>query len=67
MDNKEKIKKRIEEIKESIFSEIDRRADKEHCLEDQCDSTVTISFEEYSELNDLENMLCKWTHQIKID
>ena len=48
---------RIEEIKESIFYEIDRRASKEHCLEDQCDFDVTISYEEYKELCDLEKML----------
>lgn len=55
--DKEAIKKRIEEIKESIFYEIDRRADKEHCLESQSDFSVTISYEEYKELHDLENIL----------
>lgn len=55
--NKEAIKKRIEEIKESFFYEIERRASKEHCLESQSDFTVTISYEDYKELDDLENML----------
>lgn len=67
MTTQEEIINRINEIKESIFYEIDRRADKEHCLESQSDFTVTISYEEYSELNDLENTICKWLHQIKID
>lgn len=57
MDDKEAIKKRIEEIKESFFYEIERRASKEWCLESQCDFTVTISYEDYKELDDLENML----------
>lgn len=54
---KQEIIDRINEIKESIFYEIDRRAGKEHCLEDQCDFDITISYEEYKELSDLEKML----------
>lgn len=54
---RQEILDRINEIKESIFYEIDRRAGKEHCLESQSDFTVTISYEEYKELDDLENML----------
>ena len=54
---KKEIIDRINEIKESIFYEIERRASKEHCLESQCDFDVTISYEEYKELYDLEKML----------
>ena len=54
---KKEIIDRINEIKESIFYEIDRRVSKEHCLESQSDFTVTISYEDYKELDDLENML----------
>lgn len=32
----------------SIIDEIDRRAGKQHCLEDQCDFTVTIQYEDYA-------------------
>lgn len=31
----------------SIMEEVDRRAYKEHCLEDKCDFTVTVTYEEY--------------------
>lgn len=51
------LEEKINNIKEGIFSEIDRRADKEWCLEDKRDFTVTITYEEYKELTDLENEL----------
>lgn len=54
---KKEIIDRINEIKESIFYEIDRRASKEHCLQSQSDFTVIISYEDYKELDDLESML----------
>jgi hypothetical protein len=33
---------------EPIMAEIDRRAGKECCLEDRCDFTVTVGYEEYA-------------------
>ena len=54
---KKEIIDRINEIKESIFYEIDRRESKEHCLQSQSDFTVIISYEYYKELDDLENIL----------
>lgn len=58
------LEEKINNIKESIFSEIDRRADKEWCLQDQCDFTVTIEYEDYKELNDLEEEYYKLKRSI---
>lgn len=34
-------------VYDDVISEIDRRADKEWCLGDGCDFTVTITYEQY--------------------
>lgn len=36
---------------DEIICEIDRRADKEHCLQDGCDFTVTITHDEYAAID----------------
>lgn len=36
------------ELWEPIISEIHRRAGKEHAMEDRCDFTVTIDYEDYA-------------------
>lgn len=35
-----------------IMDEVDRRAGKECCLEDRCDFTVTVSYEDYAAMQE---------------
>lgn len=37
---------------EPIMDEVDRRAGKECCLEDRCDFTVTVSYEDYAAMQE---------------
>lgn len=61
------LEENINNIKEVIFSEIDRRADKEWCLEDKRDFTVTITYEDYKELTDLEGELYELKKGVRND
>ena len=63
-DKLKELENSINSIKCAIFSEIDRRADKEWCLQDRCDFTVTIEYEDYKELNDLEEEYYKLKRSI---
>jgi len=36
---------------EPIMDEVDRRADKEHCLADRCDFTVTVCYDDYAAID----------------
>ena len=49
----EAAQKQVEQYRvyDDVIAEIDRRADKEWCLGDQCDFTVTITYEQYLAIN----------------
>ena len=53
-DKLKELENSINSIKDAMFAEIDRRAEKEWCLQDQSDFTVTFEYEDYKELHDLE-------------
>lgn len=63
-DKLKELENSINSIKDAMFAEIDRRADKEWCLQDRCDFTVTIAYEDYKELNDLEEEYYKLKRSI---